>query len=75
MGEVSKAVIHVPVVADAFFMVMNWGSWNKLSAEHKAVLEALSGDYAVAWAGKMWDDNNKKGIDAFPNLNHITPNT
>ncbi len=73
LGEVTKSITHVPLVTDAFFMVMNKDTWNSLSAEHKAVIDSVSGDFAVAWAGKVWDDNDRRGAEAFPNLEYIRP--
>ena len=73
MSEVVKTVTMLPLVADSFFVSMNWDSWNKLSAEHKAVLESLSGDYAVEWSGKMWDDINEMAEKAHPEVEYITP--
>ncbi len=73
MGEVTKSMTRVPLVTDAFFMVMNLDAWNSLSPEHKAVIESLSGDFAVDLAGKVWDMNDQIGEKAYPNIQYITP--
>ena len=72
-GEVVRTITHVPFVTDAFFVAMNWDSWNSLSAEHQALLESMSGEYAVERIAKVWDGNDARGVAAFPNVQYITP--
>ncbi len=47
-----------------FFFVMNKKSWNKLSDEHKAVLEKVGGAWGSRFIGKHWDDADTAGMRA-----------
>jgi TRAP-type C4-dicarboxylate transport system substrate-binding protein len=71
LGEVTKYVTDVDLGHDAFFVVMNQKSWDKLPKDVQKVFDELTGDWAVEFTGKAWDKfdaeavemNKKKGIE------------
>jgi TRAP-type C4-dicarboxylate transport system substrate-binding protein len=60
LGEVTKYVTDVDLGHDAFFVVMNQGTWNKLPPETQKVFNDLTGDWAVDFTGKAWDRFDKE---------------
>jgi TRAP-type transport system periplasmic protein len=70
LGEVTKYVTNVDLGHDAFFVVMNQKSWDKLPKDVQKVFDELTGDWAVKFTGKAWDRfdaeaaemNKKRGI-------------
>jgi TRAP-type C4-dicarboxylate transport system substrate-binding protein len=60
LGEVTKYVTDVDLGHDAFFVVMNQGTWNKLPQETQKVFNDLTGDWAVDFTGKAWDRFDKE---------------
>jgi TRAP-type C4-dicarboxylate transport system substrate-binding protein len=41
-----------------FFMVVNQGKWDKISAEDQSAIMALSGEAFARMSGKVWDDQD-----------------
>jgi TRAP-type C4-dicarboxylate transport system substrate-binding protein len=70
LGEVTKYVTDIDLGHDAFFVVMNQKSWDKLPKDVQKVFDELTGDWAVQFTGKGWDRfdaeavemNKKRGI-------------
>ena len=60
LGEVTKYVTDVDLGHDAFFVVMNQGTWNKLPPDVQKVITELTGDWAVDFTGKGWDKFDKE---------------
>jgi TRAP-type C4-dicarboxylate transport system substrate-binding protein len=62
LGEVTKYVTDIDLGHDAFFVVMNEKSWNGLPDDIKKVFEELSGDWAVEFTGKAWDQFDQEAV-------------
>jgi TRAP-type C4-dicarboxylate transport system substrate-binding protein len=71
LAEVSKYVTDIDLGHDLFFVVMNQKKWDSLPPDVQKVLTELSGDWAVEFTGKAWDqfdqqaaiDVKAKGIE------------
>lgn len=48
----------------SFFLVMNQGKWDGLSAEDKDAVSKASGEAFARMSGKAWDAADKAGMDA-----------
>lgn len=46
----------------SFFVIMNEGTWDKLSAEDKAAIDGVSGEAMARLAGKAWDAVDAEGM-------------
>jgi TRAP-type C4-dicarboxylate transport system substrate-binding protein len=53
--EVTKYAIDVDLGHDLFFIAMNPNTFNKLAPDAQKVFDKLSGDWAVDFTGKEWD--------------------
>ncbi len=53
--EVTKYAIDVDLGHDLFFIAMNPNTFNKLPPDAQKVFDKLSGDWAVDFTGKEWD--------------------
>ncbi len=53
--EVTKYAINVDLGHDLFFIAMNQNTFNKLPPDAQKVFDKLSGDWAVDFTGKEWD--------------------
>ena len=62
LGEVTKYVTDVDLGHDAFFVVMNQGTWDRLPDDVKKVFDELSGDWAVEFTGKAWDKFDTEAV-------------
>lgn len=62
LAEVAKYVTDIDLGHDLFFVAMNQKKFDSLPPDVKKVLEELSGDWAVDFAGKAWDkfDNDAR---------------
>lgn len=47
----------------SFFLVMNEGTWNKLSPEDQAAIDSVSGAAFAKLAGQAWDAADAKGLE------------
>ena len=60
-----------------FGFFMNPGKWDALPQQDKDALNKVSGEYVARFAGKMWDDADKVGLDAIEKANvkitHASP--
>jgi TRAP-type C4-dicarboxylate transport system substrate-binding protein len=73
LAEVAKYVTDIDLGHDLFFVAMNQKKWDSLPPDVKKVFEELSGDWAVDFAGKAWDqfdtdarkDVKAKGIEIY----------
>jgi TRAP-type C4-dicarboxylate transport system substrate-binding protein len=55
--------------SSAFGFFMNEGRWNKLSKDDQAAIEKLGGEHLARFAGKSWDEADRKGYDAMKKAN------
>ena len=61
--EVAKYfTVGLPIGRSPFFLVMNRGVWNNLSAEHKALVEKTTGRALSVKASKFYMKAGKKGL-------------
>ncbi len=61
--EVAKYfTVGLPIGRSPFFLVMNRGVWNNLSAEHKALIEKTTGRGISIKAAKFYMRAGKKGL-------------
>lgn len=61
--EVAKYfTVGLPIGRSPFFLVMNRGAWNGLSAEHKALVEKTTGRGISIKASKFYMRAGKKGL-------------
>ncbi|OGA98323.1 MAG: ABC transporter substrate-binding protein [Burkholderiales bacterium RIFCSPHIGHO2_12_FULL_69_20] len=44
----------------SFALVMNPGTWNKISKGDQAIIDKMSGEWAARFIGKYWDDTDTK---------------
>lgn|GEM_PF-1973 len=63
LNEIAKhATINIPSAVDSFYLLMNRRSWDALSDEHKAKLEALTGRDLSLRGAKAFYDAGQAGI-------------
>ncbi|MCC6212412.1 MAG: TRAP transporter substrate-binding protein [Burkholderiales bacterium] len=48
----------------AFGFFMNQDKWNKLSKQDQNIIEKFSKEYVARSAGRVWDENDLKGMEA-----------
>lgn len=65
LGDHLKYSMRVPggIYNTSWFLVMNEDSWNAISAEDQAAIEAVSGAALAAMAGKTWDAADTAGAE------------
>jgi TRAP-type transport system periplasmic protein len=64
LHEVTKFVtLNTPGALSTFTLVMNKGSWDKLSSEHKALIERLTGEKLSLHAAKVFKGAGDKGLE------------
>lgn len=49
--------------SSAFGFFMNQAKWDKLPKQDQAAIEKLSGEHIARFAGKSWDEADRKGMD------------
>lgn len=64
LAEVSKHVVEVRLFSGSLFTVMNLAKYNSLSADLRAVLDELSGNWGAEFTGAAWDSNEEGGLEA-----------
>ena len=65
LGDVVKYCTEVNMINTSFGLIMNEGSWKKLSPSDQKALSKLSGGHFAQLAGSVWDANEtigKKGL-------------
>jgi TRAP-type C4-dicarboxylate transport system substrate-binding protein len=55
--------------SSAFGFFMNEGKWSKLPKEDQAAIEKLGGEHLARFAGKSWDEADRKGLEALKKAN------
>jgi TRAP-type C4-dicarboxylate transport system substrate-binding protein len=50
--------------SSAFGFFMNEGKWQKLSKQDQEAIDKLSGEHLARFAGKSWDEADRKGLEA-----------
>ena len=55
--------------SSAFGFFMNEGKWQKLSKDDQAAIDKLSGEHLARFAGKSWDEADRKGLEAMKKAN------
>jgi TRAP-type C4-dicarboxylate transport system substrate-binding protein len=50
--------------SSAFGFFMNQGKWDKLSKQDQDAIDKLSGEHLARFAGKSWDEADRKGLEA-----------
>ena len=61
LGPVSKFTTDPGFASATFAVVIGDAAWNRLSAEHKALLKATTGPDRAAWFGALWDKSEGHG--------------
>jgi len=47
----------------SFVFIMNQGQYNKLSKQDQQAIDALSGDELARRVGKLWDEDDRAGVE------------
>jgi TRAP-type C4-dicarboxylate transport system substrate-binding protein len=55
--------------SSSFGFFMNEGKWQKLSKDDQAAIDKLSGEHLARFAGKSWDEADRKGLEAMKKAN------
>ena len=61
LGPVSKFSTDPGFASATFAVVIGDAAWNRLSAEHKALIEETTGPDRAAWLCAMWDKSEAHG--------------
>jgi TRAP-type C4-dicarboxylate transport system substrate-binding protein len=62
LGKLLKYNTRVPggLFNSTFFVIVNEGKWNSLSAQDRAAIERISGEAFARLGGKAWDDTDRE---------------
>ena len=63
LGKFAKYYVEAPggLYNTSFFVAMNPGKWNGISASDRKAIEAVSGEALAKQFGAAWDDSDRRG--------------
>ncbi|MFN0164200.1 MAG: TRAP transporter substrate-binding protein, partial [Burkholderiales bacterium] len=67
--NLDKIIKHATLFPGGFYsssfgFFMNEGTWGKLSKQDQDAINSVSGEFVARFAGKVWDDADKIGMEA-----------